>query len=165
VLSFVEEFGGRVGNLLGPLLAPAAVVLAVLVIVGIIGALLSGVRQFTSELGRVWLMVGVAWFFFLRGAPVAERMARSRNPVVSLIRYAWPLAFVGSSSWARCSSSTTWAASDRLVCGGGLSGGVDRDVVARPRRGEVCACRARRLRVRGVDCDGHAGAFLVGRRP
>ncbi len=48
----------------------------------------------TSELGRVWLMVGVAWFFFLRGAPVAERMARSRNPFVSLMRYAWPLAFV-----------------------------------------------------------------------
>ena len=95
LLSIAAEFGGRVGNLLGPLLAPAAVVLAMLVIVGVIGALLSGVRQLTSELGRVWLMVGVAWFFFLRGAPVAERMARSRNPLGSLVRYAWPLAFVG----------------------------------------------------------------------
>ena len=95
LLSVAGEFGGRVGTLLGPFFAPAAVVLAVLVIVGVIGAMLSGVRQLTSELGRVWLMVGVAWFFFLRGAPVAERMARSRNSVVSLIRYAWPLAFVG----------------------------------------------------------------------
>ena len=95
LLSAAEEIGGRVGRLLGPLLAPAAVVLVMLVIVLGIGALLSGIRQMTSELGRVWLMVGVAWFFFLRGAPVAERLARSRNPVVSLIRYAWPLAFVG----------------------------------------------------------------------
>jgi cell division protein FtsW (lipid II flippase) len=94
LLSVAEELGGRVGKLLGPLVAPAAVVLAVLVIVAVIGALLSGVRQLTSELGRVWLMVGVGWFFFLRGAPVAERMARSRNPVASLVRYAWPLAFV-----------------------------------------------------------------------
>jgi len=94
LLSAVEELGGRVGRLLGPLLAPTAVVLVMLVIVLGIGALLSGIRQMTSELGRVWLMVGVAWFFFLRGAPVAERMARSRNPFVSLIRYAWPLAFV-----------------------------------------------------------------------
>ena len=95
MLSVVAELGGRLGTLLGPLLAPGAVVLAVLVIVGIIGALLSGVRQLTSELGRVWLMVGVAWFFFLRGAPVSERMARSDNLLLSLIRYAWPLAFVG----------------------------------------------------------------------
>ena len=94
LLSAVEEFGARIGRLLGPLLSPAAVVLVMLVIVTGIGALLSGIRQMTSELGRIWLMVGVAWFFFLRGAPVAERMARSRNPLVSLIRYAWPLAFV-----------------------------------------------------------------------
>ena len=94
LLSAVEEVGGRFGRLLGPLFAPAAVVLLMLVIVAVIGALLSGIRQMTSELGRVWLMVGVAWFFFLRGAPVAERMARSRNPLVSLIRYAWPLGFV-----------------------------------------------------------------------
>jgi len=94
LLSAMEEVGGRFGRLLGPLFAPAAVVLLMLVIVAVIGALLSGIRQMTSELGRVWLMVGVAWFFFLRGAPVAERMARSRNPLVSLIRYAWPLGFV-----------------------------------------------------------------------
>jgi cell division protein FtsW (lipid II flippase) len=94
LLSVIDELGGRVGRLLGPLLAPAAVLLLVLVIVGVTGALLSGVRQLTSELGRVWLMLGVAWFFFVRGAPVAERLARSGNLVVSLVRYAWPLAFV-----------------------------------------------------------------------
>src|SRR5260221_2599893 len=94
LLSALEELGGRVGRLLGPLLAPAAIVLVMLVIVGAVGALLSGIRQLTSELGRVWLIFGVAWFFFLRGAPVAERMARSATPLVPLVRYAWPLAFV-----------------------------------------------------------------------
>ena len=34
-------------------------------------------RQFTSELGRLWLIVGAAWFFFLRGTPLTERLARS----------------------------------------------------------------------------------------
>jgi cell division protein FtsW (lipid II flippase) len=94
LLSVIDELGGRVGRLLGPLLAPFAVVLLVLVIVGLTGALLTGVRQLTSELGRVWLIVGVAWFFYLRGAPVAERLARSSHFVVSLVRYAWPLGFV-----------------------------------------------------------------------
>jgi cell division protein FtsW (lipid II flippase) len=56
--------------------------------------LLTGIRQVTSEIGRIWLIVGVAWFFFLRGAPIAGRVARARGRLVSLVRYAWPLAFV-----------------------------------------------------------------------
>jgi cell division protein FtsW (lipid II flippase) len=95
LLSVIDELGGRFARSLGPLLAPVAVVLLVFVIVGVIGALLSGIRQVTSELGRVWLIVGVAWFFFLRGAPIAERLARGGRSVVSLARYAWPLGFVG----------------------------------------------------------------------
>ncbi len=94
LLSVVDELAGRVGRLVGPLLAPAIFVALVLAIVGVTAALLSGIRQLTSEIGRVWLIVGVAWFFFLRGAPVAERLARSGHLVVSLVRYAWPLAFV-----------------------------------------------------------------------
>ena len=94
LLSILDELGARIGRMLGPLLAPLALAMLVIAIVGITGALLTGVRQLTSELGRVWLIVGVAWFFFLRGAPVAERLARSKSIVVSLIRYAWPLAFV-----------------------------------------------------------------------
>jgi len=95
LLSVIDELGGRVGRALGPLLASFAVVLVVLVIVGGAAVLLTGIRQMTSELGRVWLIVGVAWFFFLRGAPMAERLARSGRFVVSLVRYAWPLGFVG----------------------------------------------------------------------
>jgi cell division protein FtsW (lipid II flippase) len=95
LLSVIDELGGRAGRLLGPLFAPFAVVLLVLLIVGVMGALLAGIRQLTSELGRVWLIVGVAWFYFLRGAPVGERLAKSGGFLASLVRYAWPLGFVG----------------------------------------------------------------------
>jgi cell division protein FtsW (lipid II flippase) len=60
------------------------------------GLALSNVRQLTSELGRVWLIVGAAWFFFLRGGPLAERLSRSGGTVVSVLRYVWPLIFVVS---------------------------------------------------------------------
>jgi cell division protein FtsW (lipid II flippase) len=95
VLAIVDELGSRVGRALGPLLASLALALVMLVIVGATGALLTGVRQLTSELGRLWLIVGVAWFFFLRGGPTAERLARSGSSMGSLVRYAWPLGFVG----------------------------------------------------------------------
>ena len=39
-------------------------------------------------------MIGAAWFFFLRGTPLTERLARSGNSLVSLARYTWPLLFV-----------------------------------------------------------------------
>lgn len=94
LLSVADELAARIGRALGPILAPAALVVLLAAIVGATGTLLAGVRQFTSELGRLWLVAGVAWFFFLRGAPVAERLARSGNIVVSLFRYAWPLLFV-----------------------------------------------------------------------
>ena len=42
----------------------------------------------------MWLIVGAAWFFFLRGTPLAERMARSGSSFLSLVRYVWPLLFV-----------------------------------------------------------------------
>lgn len=95
LLSVLDELGGRIGQRLGPLLAPAAMLAALVVLVAVVAVLLSGVRQLTSELGRLWLILGVAWFFFLRGAPMAERIARSGRPLASLLRYAWPLAFVG----------------------------------------------------------------------
>jgi cell division protein FtsW (lipid II flippase) len=95
LLSVLDELGGRVAQRLGPLLAPAAMLALTALFVGSVAVLLSGVRQFTSELGRLWLILGVAWFFFLRGAPVAGHVARSGGPIVSLLRYAWPLALVG----------------------------------------------------------------------
>ena len=69
-------------------------VFAIVAIVGAVGLVLSNKRQLTSEMGRVWLIVGAAWFFFLRGTPFAERLAKSGNTLVSLIRYAAPLLFV-----------------------------------------------------------------------
>src|SRR4029453_7118902 len=51
-------------------------------------------RQLTSEIGRLWLIVGAAWFFFLRGTPLTERLARSGDSLASLFRYIWPLLFV-----------------------------------------------------------------------
>jgi cell division protein FtsW (lipid II flippase) len=94
LLAIVEELAGRIGERLGLPLASTALALVVVAIVAATGALLAGVRQFTSELGRLWLIGGVAWFFYLRGTPVAERLARAGPPAASLLRYAWPLAFV-----------------------------------------------------------------------
>ena len=56
--------------------------------------MLTNIRQLTSEIGRVWLIVGAAWFFFLRGTPLADRIARSGISILSLARYTWPLLFV-----------------------------------------------------------------------
>ena len=63
-------------------------------LIGLVGSLLLNVRQLTSELGRLWLIVGAAWFFFLRGTPLTERLAPSGNSIGSLVRYVWPLLFV-----------------------------------------------------------------------
>ena len=51
-------------------------------------------RQLTSEIGRLWLIVGGAWFFYLRGTPLAERFARNGGSLGSLLRYVRPLLFV-----------------------------------------------------------------------
>jgi cell division protein FtsW (lipid II flippase) len=71
-------------------------VVMVFAVAGIVafGMLLSNLRQLTSELGRVWLIGGAAWFFFLRGEPLADRLARSGTVGASLLRYAWPMIFV-----------------------------------------------------------------------
>lgn len=71
------------------LLLALAAVLAVA-----LGALLANLRQLTSEIGRVWVIVGAAWFFFMRGTPLAERLARSGSSPGSLARYTLPLVFV-----------------------------------------------------------------------
>jgi cell division protein FtsW (lipid II flippase) len=67
--------------------------LATLAVLGF-GFAFANVRQLTSELGRVWLIVGAAWFFFLRAGPLAERLARAGPAGISFWRYVWPLALV-----------------------------------------------------------------------
>jgi len=62
-------------------IAAAAFVLAGLALVGVVGLLLTNIRQLTSEIGRLWLIVGAAWFFFLRArrSPNASRDAAARS--------------------------------------------------------------------------------------
>ncbi len=58
------------------------------------GFAFANLRQLTSELGRIWLIVGAAWFFFLRAGPLAERLARSGPAGIAFWRYVWPLVLV-----------------------------------------------------------------------
>jgi cell division protein FtsW (lipid II flippase) len=71
-----------------------AALMAMLVIVGGVGALGSNVPQITSEIGKLWLIVGAAWFFFLRGDPLVQRFAQSSGSLASFARYIAPLFFV-----------------------------------------------------------------------
>ena len=65
-----------------------------LALVGAVGVLLPNSPQLSSEIGRLWLIVGAAWFFFMRGTPFTERLAKSGTSLASLARYVWPLLFV-----------------------------------------------------------------------
>lgn len=76
-----QRLGARRALLLGAVGTGLAVVGA--------GLALANLRQLTSELGRAWLIVGAAWFFFLRGDPLAERLVRA-----GAWRYVAPLLFV-----------------------------------------------------------------------
>lgn len=93
-LSILDGVASAIGGRVGRGSAAALFVLAILAVVGLVGFLMTNVRQLTSEIGRVWLIAGAAWFFFLRGTPLAERMARSGNSLSSLVRYVGPLLFV-----------------------------------------------------------------------
>ena len=77
----------------GVAIAIVALAAGLALIVGV-GAALSNVPQITSELGRLWLIVGASWFFFLRGDPLLARLARSGGSLSSLLRYVGPLLFV-----------------------------------------------------------------------
>jgi len=93
-LSVVDGVTSAIGSRVRTVGAVAVSVVVMLAIVGGVGFLLANIRQLTSELGRVWLIVGASWFFFLRGTPLAERLARSDSSLVSLLRYVAPLLFV-----------------------------------------------------------------------
>ena len=84
----------RLAALLTPAAATVLVALATLLAVLAFGALLSNLRQLTSELGRVWLIVGAAWFFFLRAGPLARRLAETGPAQVPILGYLWPLLLV-----------------------------------------------------------------------
>jgi cell division protein FtsW (lipid II flippase) len=93
-LSLVDGLASGIGRRVGVVASAALLlVLAAFLSVGF-GTLLSNMRQVTSELGRTWLVAGAAWFFFMRGTPLTERLARSGGSLASLARYVMPLAFV-----------------------------------------------------------------------
>lgn len=91
MLALLDAWAGSIGRRFATARARSLLLLLVLMAVWVLGSLLLHVRQLTSEIGRLWLIVGGAWFFFLRGGPLAERLARTREPVLSLIGYALPL--------------------------------------------------------------------------
>ena len=93
-LSVLSGVTSAIGSRVRTVGAVTVSVVVMLAIVGGVGFLLANIRQLTSELGRVWLIVGASWFFFLRGTPLAERMARSDSSLISLLRYVAPLLFV-----------------------------------------------------------------------
>jgi cell division protein FtsW (lipid II flippase) len=94
MLSIAGETTRRSARRLGAAGAVAVLLLLTGAALAGFGLTLSNMRQLTSELGRVWLIVGAAWFFFLRAGPLAERLARSGPAGASFWRYVWPLLFV-----------------------------------------------------------------------
>ena len=94
LLSVVGEALGRAGRRIGAIGVGAVLVGAAFAALLAFGVVLAHTRQLTSELGRIWLIVGAAWFFFLRAAPLTERLAKDGRAALSFVRYAWPLLFV-----------------------------------------------------------------------
>jgi len=94
LLSLAGEAMQRASRRVGRLGGGALLVVATLAAVVAFGVVLANRRQLTSELGRVWLIVGAAWFFFLRGGPLTERLARSGRAILSFLRWTWPLLLV-----------------------------------------------------------------------
>ncbi|HEX4524717.1 MAG TPA: FtsW/RodA/SpoVE family cell cycle protein [Casimicrobiaceae bacterium] len=93
-LSMLDGGASRIAARCGAVGGAAILIALLILLIGLVGSLLLNVRQLTSELGRLWLIVGAAWFFFLRGTPFTERLIRSGTSLGSLVRYVWPLLFV-----------------------------------------------------------------------
>jgi cell division protein FtsW (lipid II flippase) len=93
-LSTIDAATSAARRRAGSVVMTIVALLAMLVIVGGVGALLSNLPQITSEMGKLWLIVGASWFFFLRGDPLVQRLAQSGGSLASLIRYVGPLLFV-----------------------------------------------------------------------
>ena len=94
ILSVVEEGGRSAARRFGPVrVGIAAALLTAIGLLAFTGGLAHR-AQLTSELGRVWLICGAAWFFFLRAGPMMQRLARAGPAGRSFLGYAWPMLFV-----------------------------------------------------------------------
>jgi cell division protein FtsW (lipid II flippase) len=93
-LSTIDALVARIRYAIGAATMSAVALAFAVVLIGGVGALLANVPQITSEVARLWLIVGAAWFFFLRGDPLLQRLARKGGSAASLARYVGPLIFV-----------------------------------------------------------------------
>jgi len=93
-LSTIDALATAIRRRAGVIVMTVAVVMVTIALVAGVGALLTNAPQITSEIGKLWLVVGASWFFFLRGDPLVQRLARSGGSLASLLRYVWPLLFV-----------------------------------------------------------------------
>jgi cell division protein FtsW (lipid II flippase) len=93
-LSTVDGLSAALRRRTGTAVMIAVAAVLTLLLVGGVGAALGNVPQITSELARLWLIVGASWFFFLRGDPLLRRLAASGGSFASLVRYIGPLLFV-----------------------------------------------------------------------
>ena len=128
-----------------------------------VGSSLTNIRQLTSELGRVWLIVGAAWFFYLRGTPLAERMARGDGSIASLVRYVWPLWFVVLALIG--TMLMTRDMGPLLIAGYGAGAFVAASVAMwwhQRHRATYAGLRHRRRAVRAVDPGDHLRALRAG---
>ena len=90
-LSMIDALASAIRRQIGGSAMGAAALALVAGVVAAIGALPANLPQLTSEIARLWLIIGASWFFFLRGDPLTERLARGGGSVGSLLRYTWPL--------------------------------------------------------------------------
>src|SRR5438874_547029 len=90
-LSLIDALASSIRRRVGSVVMTAGVVVLMIGLIGAVGGLLTNLPQLTSEIARLWLIVCASWVFFLRGDPLAERLARSGSSLVSMVRYVWPL--------------------------------------------------------------------------
>jgi len=94
VLSLVDGVASRIARRVSASGVFALFLPLALLVTALVASVLANLPQLTSELGRLWLIVGAAWFFFMLGTPLTERLAHSGNSMLSLARYISPLVFV-----------------------------------------------------------------------
>ena len=90
-LSLIDALASSIRRRVGSVLMTTGVIVLMIGLIGAVGALMTNLPQLTSEIARLWLIMGASWFFFLRGDPLAERLARSGSSLGSLLRYVSPL--------------------------------------------------------------------------
>jgi cell division protein FtsW (lipid II flippase) len=90
-LSMLDALAGKLRARMGAAASAGLALLLILALIGAVAAALPNRQQLSSEIVRLWLIAGASWFFFLRGDPFAERLARSGSSIVSLLRYVSPL--------------------------------------------------------------------------